>query len=434
MNLSLLKNKNFAALIFGNAVSLIGSNMQQFALSLYILALTKSATLFASMVAIALLPRLLLSPIAGVFGDWFDRKRSIVTLNLANGGLVGLFALIYFMQGKLSVPQVYLMIVLMEIIEIFYGTAMAAVTPSIVEKELLFDANTIKSIINSLGSMLSPLLAAVLFGALGLLPILLLNAFSFILCGLNQMRLTIPKTNIAPQKINFSAFLTDFKEGLKIIKTHKAIQVIIGLGMVLNFSLSPTFGVGLTLLVKETLGGSDLQFGLFGTLMSLSMLLGPMFLAPFAKKANVGRLTVTSFVLVAFLVGSVATVPLLWDTGLFRSNWIPYSLLIGIVFVISMVVGLCNIALGTLFDTLIPKQYMGRAASVMNMGLMVAIPLGQVAIGLAFDHLHPAHIFIAVTGVVLLALSFFGKPLIAATKDLDKGGESGTITSAAPVV
>ena len=80
MNLKLFKQKDFSLLILGKLVSLVGSNMQQFALSLYVLSITGSATIFASILSISILPRLLLSPIAGVFGDLFDRKRSIVLL------------------------------------------------------------------------------------------------------------------------------------------------------------------------------------------------------------------------------------------------------------------------------------------------------------------------------------------------------------------
>lgn len=73
----------------GKVVSLMGSNMQQFVLSLYVLAITGSATMFATVLAISIIPRLLLSPIAGVFGDWFHRKKTIVTMDLINGVVVG---------------------------------------------------------------------------------------------------------------------------------------------------------------------------------------------------------------------------------------------------------------------------------------------------------------------------------------------------------
>ena len=127
MKLNLLKNRNFALLMAGKAVSLLGSDMQQFALSLYVLSITGSATIFASMLAISILPRLILSPIAGVFGDWFDRKRSIVTMDMVNSMLIGSYAVYFYLSGELSIFSIYLLVILLEITEIFFGAAMAAV-------------------------------------------------------------------------------------------------------------------------------------------------------------------------------------------------------------------------------------------------------------------------------------------------------------------
>src|SRR5690554_4521058 len=111
MKRALLKNKNFSLLLAGNAVSLLGSNMQQFALSLYVLALTGSATIFSTMLAISILPRIILTPFAGVFGDWFDRKKSIVTMDTINGLLIGAYAILFFLNGGISIFGIYLLVV-----------------------------------------------------------------------------------------------------------------------------------------------------------------------------------------------------------------------------------------------------------------------------------------------------------------------------------
>src|SRR5690554_8166584 len=126
MNLRLLKQRDFALLILGKLVSLVGSNMQQFALSLYVLAQTGSATIFASMLAISILPRILLSPIAGVFGDWFDKKRSIVLLDLINALILLGFSAYVFYVGSLSILLIYLLVILLEITEIFFHSSMSA--------------------------------------------------------------------------------------------------------------------------------------------------------------------------------------------------------------------------------------------------------------------------------------------------------------------
>lgn len=121
MKLGLIKERDFFLLILGKLVSLLGSNMQQFALSLYVLGITGSATIFASIISISILPRLLFSPIAGVFGgDWFDRKKSIVILDLVNSIIIGIFAVIFIVRGNLSIPMIYILVILLEITEIFF--------------------------------------------------------------------------------------------------------------------------------------------------------------------------------------------------------------------------------------------------------------------------------------------------------------------------
>jgi MFS family permease len=56
--------------------------MQEFALSLYVLKISNSATLFSSVLIVAIIPQLFFSPIAGVITDWFDRKKIIIYLDI----------------------------------------------------------------------------------------------------------------------------------------------------------------------------------------------------------------------------------------------------------------------------------------------------------------------------------------------------------------
>lgn len=416
MNLKLLKNRNFALLILGNSVSLLGSNMQQFALSLYVLSITKSATLFAAIVAISVIPRLVVSPVAGVFGDWFDRKKSIVTLDLLNGILIGAYAIYYLINGSLSIPSIFLLVILLEITEIFFGSAMAAVIPSMIEKEHLFEANSIKSVFDSLGGIIAPLLASVLFGAFGLLPILIVNGLSFIASALSELTIAIPKSHAAPQKIDLVNFKKDLSEGIKIIKEQKVIRVIIGLGMILNFSLSPLLSIGLTYIIKDTLNGTPLQFGLGGSILAFSLLLSPMLFGSYAQKINVGRVTIASFLIVGALVGlmSIATTQAM--IGFFPTNLVPYIMIMAVSFLIGMAISIANISIGTLFGTLVPREFMGRTAAVMNMGLTIAMPIGQLGIGIALDFLTPAPIVLTVAIIIVGSVIYYARPLLSATR------------------
>lgn len=412
MKLSLLKNRNFTLLMAGKAVSLLGSNMQQFALSLYVLSITGSATIFGSMLAISILPRLLLSPVAGVFGDWFDRKRSIVTMDLVNGMLIGSYALYYAINGSLSITSIYLLVILLEITEIFFGAAMAAVLPSIVDKDDLFEANSLKSMITSLFNMMAPLLAAGLYGLLGIFGVLVINGVSFILSSISEMFIEIPKYNIRPEKISMKVFKKDFMEGIKLIRDSKIIRNIIGLGMVLNFCLASLFSVGLIFIIKETYGGSDVQVGLFSTVLSFSMLVTPIALSGFAKKVHIGKLLIYSFFIVSFLIMAIGFISGDSFTNQFSDHMIPFILLLGFCFIIGIFVTLANISLGTLFDTMVPKEIMGRTSSVMGLAMTIAAPVGQVALGAGIDAMDPMIPVIILGVVMLMAVIYYKKVFI----------------------
>ena len=283
--------------------------MQQFALSLYVLTITGSATIFASILSISILPRLLVSPIAGVFGDWFDRKKTIVMLDFINGLILGIFAVIYIVKGSLSIFLIYILVILLEITEIFFDSAMSAVMPSLVEKEELMEANSLNSLIMNIGNILSPVIAAIFYGSYGIKVILMFSSISFILSAISELFINIPKSHKKPETIDIKTFKADLMEGIDIIRSNRLISTMIGLGTIINFSITPLFGIGLIYITKEVLMVSDMQFGVFQTVVSISMLLAPLLCGSIIKKKRIGRLTHDSFITVAILIFVMSIFP-----------------------------------------------------------------------------------------------------------------------------
>ena len=417
--MKLMKDKNFRRLIIGQATSGIGSNMQQFALSLYVLAITGSATIFASMVAISILPRLLLSPIAGVFGDWFDRKKSIVRLDLLNGVLIGICAYLYYINGGLSIGMIYAIVIILEITEIFFGCSMAAVIPSIVEKDRLFEANQIKAIFSSVTQIISPLVASSLYAFMGLQMILIVNAVSFIISALSEMTIDIPKFNKKPTKLNLKSFVIDLKEGIAVVKNSKVLKLIIGLGVVLNFSFSAVFSVGLIYTIKETMHGTEIQYGVITSTIAIASLIGPLVVGKIVSKNKIGSSTIKTFLLINSMIVLMGVVSSQFFLSQFSSNLIPLITLSVIAFIIIVLSTIVNIAIGTLFDQLVPIEFMGRAASIMNLCLMIAMPLGQVLFGVGVDNLSVSLTIFIVNAIVFLTLAYFYKPFAAMDKDIE---------------
>ena len=78
---SKLFTKNFTFLIFGQAVSMFGTNILKFSISLYILDLTGSAALFGIITAVSCIPPVLLSPFGGILADRKNKKSLMASLN-----------------------------------------------------------------------------------------------------------------------------------------------------------------------------------------------------------------------------------------------------------------------------------------------------------------------------------------------------------------
>lgn len=412
MNLKIFKQKDFSLLMLGKLVSLFGSNMQQFALSLYVLGVTGSATIFASILSISILPRLILSPIAAVFGDWFDRKKSIVILDLINSLIIGSFAVIYISTGEISIPMIYILVILLEITEIFFGSSMSAVLPSIVEKEELMDANSVRSLVGNIGNILAPIIAAFIYGTFGLKIIFIVNAISFLLSAISEMFIRIPKTHKRPEKIDIKSFKTDLMEGIDTIKGNKLISAMIGLGTVINFAASPLFSIGLVFILKEVLIVSDIEFGLFQMILSSSMLFTPILLGGFMKKTRLGKLCLMSISIISGLVIIMSIVPSSIFLNFFSSNFIPYILLTVISFMIGLVVTVVNISIGTLLNQIVPMELMGRTSTVFVLGVTIFTPIGQMIFGYLFDIISTSVVVNLMGFILILAIMKYKSKLL----------------------
>jgi MFS family permease len=409
-----MKRKDFALLIAGKFISLLGSNMQQFALSLYVLAVTKSVTVFASMLSVSIIPRLLLSPVAGVFGDWFERKRMAVSLDLASALLISGYAALFFINGSLSVATIYVLVILLEVIEVFFHSSMAAVLPSIVSKEDLMEANTFNSLVMNIGQLLAPVIAALVYGTFGLSVVFIVNAVSFFVSAISKAMINIPKNTKMPAKVNLQAFKTDLMQGIDLIRKSKLISTIISLGTVINFCIAPLFSVGLIFIIKEVLKATDVQLGLFETVFSASMIVTPLLCAPFLKKIKVGKLCFLSFIAVALLVMLMVPIPSGPVLGLFQTNLMPILFLLIITFLIGVAATIANIAVGTLFDLTVPLELMGRTSTVFNLAVTVFIPIGQMISGFLYDSVAPSFVIAGSAVILVAALFIFRKQLIEA--------------------
>ena len=160
---SKLYNKNFSILIVGQIISLFGSAIQRFALSLYLLDLTGSASIFATILALSVIPIIILSPFAGVMADRFNKRNIMVALDTLSGIIIVIYGVILF-TGNDHYIIVAVMMLLLSGISTLYQPSVTASIPVIVGDEHLMKANGMVYQVSSLSNFLGPIIAGILYG------------------------------------------------------------------------------------------------------------------------------------------------------------------------------------------------------------------------------------------------------------------------------
>ncbi|MBZ9609642.1 MFS transporter [Clostridium estertheticum] len=420
MNLKPLREKNFIVLMFGKFISLIGSTMQTFALSLYVLNVTGSATKFAAVTAVGIIPRVILGPIAGVFADWFDRKKLIVYADIISGIIIGIYWIVYKLNGCISLTSIYVLAIIMAVINSVFLPAISTIIPSIVENDDLVEANGVDSFILTVGNVLAPILAGILFSIYGLIGILLVNSVSFILSGVSEMFIIIPKLSVKSNKLSVKSFLTDFGEGIAFIKQKKLILTIITLALFINFILYPIFGLGITYISKEIFKITDFQYGILQSTLFAALLISTVVVGKISKVIKPGKIIFLSIFSSALVTGVIAVISTSAYVNLFSSNIIPYISIIIAGCIIGMIMNIASITVITIIQKEVPLSMMGRVSAVMSAGCMAAIPIGQMIFGIFFDTLEAwACVTIGSLMLLIIILAFRSKLIKEPPVDLE---------------
>lgn len=412
MNLKLLKNRDFTLLVLGQVVSLFGSRVQSFALSLYVLAETKSTVQFASVLAISMLPNLILGPFAGVLVDWWDRKKIIVSLDLLSGIIILVTALVYHTNGELSMTYIYGLSVTFSIIGLLFDPASRTIIPSIVSKDELVEANSISSMVMSISNFVTPLIAGVLYGTFGLLLIFIINGISFIFSGISEMFIRIPKLNHHNKKMTPAQFAKDFVEGVNFVRINKAIFSLLLMALSLNFVYSPVMSIGIIHLCKQIFQVSDKSYGLMQSILVTATFLTPVLLPIVVKRTTIVKLLLFNLTSAACMVSLIALISTdFFRIGLFN-NQIGFISLIGVVFINVIFINLSNMALTTMMQKIIPFELMGRVGTFRSSLVMAIIPLGQMIFGYLFDHLAAYQCYLISSVFMFITIIIFRKPLL----------------------
>jgi MFS family permease len=225
-----LTHRNFALLWGGLLISLVGSQMQQWALFWHISQLSKDPIAVSVVGAVRFAAILCFSLVGGLVADRYDR-RNILFFTQSTSMLVALFLCLLTLAHAIQLWHIYLLTGIQAIAMAFDLPARQALVPNLVPRDILPSAFSLQSIAFNTGAILGPGLSGIVIGYLGQAATYFINAVSFLAVILALLLLTDLHQQRTEIKNGFRAALTDIRDGMRFIRD----QPLILSSMILDF-------------------------------------------------------------------------------------------------------------------------------------------------------------------------------------------------------
>jgi len=168
----------FGIIWIGQVISLLGTAMTNFGLTIWAYEKTGQATSLAMIGFFFVTPMVVLSPIAGAIVDRSNRRLMMMLSDLA-AGLTTIVVFALYATGHLQIWHLYITAAISGAFQTFQWPAFSAAITVMLPKEQYGRANGMLELADSASGIFAPLLAGVLLGIIGLAGIMIIDIVSF---------------------------------------------------------------------------------------------------------------------------------------------------------------------------------------------------------------------------------------------------------------
>ncbi len=367
-------NRDFALLWWGQAISSVGDYAWDTALVLWIattLARDQSwAPLAISGVIIAAaLPQIVVGPLAGVFVDRWDKRRTMV----AATALQAVFAILLIpplvgmplpLVGSARLPTfwtlgvIYADVALITICAQFYNPAQLALIRDIAPDDKEDQAQEMTQAIQGLAVVIGPPVAAALVFGVGISWALLLNALSFIVAFAAAFAIHAPQSASSLQPGETGHFTREFLDGIGYVLGHTVLRTILIAEALtwLGFGALQTLGY---FFITENLQATPDLYGVFGATFGVGAILGGLLVTFIGQRVGLERI-----LWIALVTSGVFVIVM--------SHLTSFSLALVAAFFFGVTATAIIVTAGPLAIDATERQFIGRVMAVVN-------PVGRLA-------------------------------------------------------
>ncbi len=365
--------RTFLIIWVGQLISIIGSGLTGFGLSVWIFNQTGQATPFALNALFYNLPRILLSPLAGSVADRYNRRRIMILADTA-AAVITLAAVGLLFAGNLQVWHIYLATFLSSVFGAFQEPAYRASITMIVPKKDLPRAGGLQQMGGAIQSILIPLLAGFLYAVIGLRGVILIDFATYFFAIGALLLVHIPQPALTTQvekEGEKSSMWRDAIFGWKYLQERPGLMGLLLYYAPVNFFLNIS-GVLLGPMILSF--GTEVEWGVGQMASGAAMLVGGVIMGTWGgpKKDRI-RVVIAAIALSSLgyaIAGMQASI---------------FSIAVGL-FVILFFISIASALSQAVWQVKVPPDLQGRVFAIRGMVASSIIPVSNLVAGPLADH------------------------------------------------
>ena len=401
-----LFTKNFTLLILGQLTSLFGNFILKLALSMYVLEVTGSATVFAGILSAATIPTILLSPLGGILADRADRRNIMVALDALTG--VSVLCAALFLSESNAIAVISTLLIILSILSAFETPTVQACIPTMLQGDNIMKGNAVVNQVASLSYLIAPMLGGVLYAMFGLKPVMYASVVCFFITALFECFIKLSYQRIQSQGGVLQIVKQDFLSSMQYIsKEQTSISKMLLLTAFSRLFVMGITIVGLPFLVRTVLGFNAKYYGAAESALAVATILGSIAAGVLAEKLKIHKLSVLLATLGIFIIPA-GIVFLLSVNAMIK-----YGVTVVSFCGMQAVISIFSIFAVSLIQQRTPNHLIGKVMAYTSTVTLCVQPIGQIVYGFLFDRFYSAVYFVLIpTGIIvcivgLSAMSFF---------------------------
>ena len=359
-----LGSRNFRLFFAGQTISLIGTWIQQIAMSWLVYRLSGSAFVLGLVGFLGQLPGFGIAPFAGVLSDRWNRHRMLLvtqTLAMLQALVLGVLVL----TDRIDVPTILVLSVALGIVNgVDIPTRQAFLIQLVERREDLANAIALNSSMFNGARLVGPALAGMIIALVSEGICFVLNGLSYVavLAALLAMRLPpLPRLPIEHD------VLRSLRDGLRYAFSSPPIRALLVLVALVSLTATP-YTVLMPVMAAAVLGGGAHTLGILMAATGLGALGGALYLAVRRTVLGLGRLIVLALAVFGAALLAFALV---------RQVWLSALVLVAAGAGMMVQMASCN----TVLQTIVDEDKRGRVMSFYTMAFMGMMPLGSLLAG-----------------------------------------------------